>query len=207
MQNSLQEVIKNKTYNEPSSGVSGPQSRYDLYHVNNHQVSDPNTWRGKKEPEFSRQNPSPIFLFGSALNHTDCSPCFLTEQDEVFINTYILIREAGALICKITFKNIKIYSKCSWLQKWQYRSLQLLSKIVTDQNQPKLTSNFLLWMMHCKQDLVFFAQVLLFEAEISNQYQRFLVQHKFQFSGVWPMEKQAAFLCADVSVLLIHQHG
>lgn len=71
VQNSLQEVIKNKTYNEPSSGVSGPQSRYDLYHLNNHRVSDPNTWRGKKEPEFSRQNPSPIFLFGSALNHTD----------------------------------------------------------------------------------------------------------------------------------------
>lgn len=43
VQNSLQEVIKNKTYNEPSSGVSGSQLRYDLYHVNNHQVSDPST--------------------------------------------------------------------------------------------------------------------------------------------------------------------
>lgn len=90
MQNSLQEVIKNKTYNEPSSGVSGPQSRYDLYHVNNHQVSDPNTWRGKKEPEFSRQNPSQIFLFGS-IKQIVCSPCFLTEQDKVFISIYILI--------------------------------------------------------------------------------------------------------------------
>lgn len=50
---------------------------------------------GKIHPQFS-------CLALLSIIQIVCSPCFLTEQDKVFISTYILISYASALICRIT---------------------------------------------------------------------------------------------------------
>jgi len=69
----------------------GPNQDMIFIMLNNHQVFDPNTGRGEKEPKFSRQNPPLVFLFGFAIIQIVHSPCSMTEPDKVFLNIYILI--------------------------------------------------------------------------------------------------------------------